>query len=145
MQREREAREARQLDREIRAQERHYQSEAKKHKEAIAAAAELQKHATQVHTQLSQLQKHLPGTSVSHQRSPRESIDKSIISTKSTVATTTVTTTVSFNQKNTNYFLLFDFTVLLNFDIFTRIQKVRQYKVQRIHQHQMWLVDKRYR
>lgn len=74
MQREREAREARQLDREIRAQERHNQSELKKHKEA-AAAAEL-KHATQVHTQLSQLQKHTPGTPLTTPRSPRDSLDK---------------------------------------------------------------------
>lgn len=76
VQREREAREARQLDREIRAQERHHQSELKKHKEAVAAAAELQKHATQVHTQLSQLQKHVPGTPLQTPRSPRESLDK---------------------------------------------------------------------
>lgn len=76
MQREREAREARQLDREIRAQERHHQSELKKHKEAAAAAAELQKHATQVHTQLSQLSKPPAGTLLTGPRSPRESLDK---------------------------------------------------------------------
>lgn len=65
------------LDREIRAQERHHQFELKKHKEAVAAAVELQKHATQVHTQLSQLQKHVPGTqSTAAARSPRESFDK---------------------------------------------------------------------
>lgn len=79
-------REARLLEKEIRAQERHHQSELKKHKdhqtelkkhkEAAAVAAELQKHATQVHTQLSQLQKHLPGTPLQTPRSPRESIDK---------------------------------------------------------------------
>lgn len=80
IQREREAREARLLDREIRAQERHHQSELKhlkKHKEAAAAAAELQKNATQVHTQLSQLHKHVPGTPLQTPRSPRESLDKS--------------------------------------------------------------------
>lgn len=64
------------MDREIRAQERHNQSELKKHKEAAAAAAELHKHATQVHTQLSQLQKHIPGTPLTAPRSPRESLDK---------------------------------------------------------------------
>lgn len=72
-QKEREAREARLLDREIRAQERHNQIELKKHKEAVAAAAELQKQATQVHSQLSQLSK--PGTPTAT-RSPRESLDK---------------------------------------------------------------------
>lgn len=76
-QKEREAREARLLDREIRAQERHNQIELKKHKEAVAAAAELQKHATQVHTQLSQLSKHVPGSPSAATRSPRESVDKS--------------------------------------------------------------------
>lgn len=74
-QREREVREARLLEKEIRAQERHHQSELKKHKEA-AAAAELHKHATQVHTQLGQLQKHIPGTPLQTPRSPRESLDK---------------------------------------------------------------------
>ena len=71
-------REARLLEKEIRAQERHHhhQSELKKHKEAAAAAAELQKHATQVHTQLSQLHKHTPGTPLQTPRSPRESLDK---------------------------------------------------------------------
>lgn len=57
------------MDREIRAQERHHQSEAKRQREA-AIAAELQKHAVQVHTQLSQLHRHLPG-------SPRELSDRS--------------------------------------------------------------------
>lgn len=64
------------MDREIRAQERHHQFELKKHKEAVAAAAELQKHATDVHTQLSQLQKHVPGSPSAATRSPRESIDE---------------------------------------------------------------------
>lgn len=71
------------MDREIRAQERHHQFELKKHKEAAAAAAELQKHATQVHTQLSQLQKPVPGTSAAAtaaapatSRSARDSLDK---------------------------------------------------------------------
>lgn len=64
------------MDREIRAQERHHQSELKKQKEAVAAAAELHKHATQVHTQLSQLDKHVPGTPLQTPRSPRESLDK---------------------------------------------------------------------
>lgn len=76
-QKERDAREARLLDREIRAQERHNQIELKKHKEAVAAAAELQKQASQVHTQLSQLSKHVPGSPSAATRSPRESIDKS--------------------------------------------------------------------
>lgn len=75
LQREREAREARQLDREIRAQERHH-LEAKKHKEA-AIAAELHKHASHVSTQLGQLQKHIPiGTPLTTPRSPRDSLDK---------------------------------------------------------------------
>lgn len=47
------------MDREIRAQERHQQSEARRQREA-AVAFDLQKHAVQVHTQLSQLHKHLP-------------------------------------------------------------------------------------
>lgn len=76
IQRDREAREARLLDREIRAQERHNQCELKKHREAAAAAAELQKQATQVHTQLSQLQKHVPGTPLTTPRSPRDSLDR---------------------------------------------------------------------
>lgn len=74
-QKEREAREARLLDREIRAQERHHQFELKKHKEAVAAAAELHKQASQVHTQLGQLQKHVPGSPSAATRSPRDSID----------------------------------------------------------------------
>lgn len=75
-QKEREAREARLLDREIRAQERHNQIELKKHKEAVAAAAEHHKHATQVHTQLSQLSSHEPGSPSAATGSPRASIDK---------------------------------------------------------------------
>lgn len=57
------------MDREIRAQERHQQSEARRQREA-AVAVELQKHAVQVHTQLSQLHKYLPG-------SPRDLSDRS--------------------------------------------------------------------
>lgn len=83
-QREREAREARQLDREIRAQERHLQAESKKKE-----AAELHKQhqadkQSHVHTEPSQIQK---GTSSERTstastpptRSPRESIERVII------------------------------------------------------------------
>lgn len=66
------------MDREIRAQERHYQAETKKHKEA-----ELQKQASQVHTQLSQLQKGSPSerastTSSPPIKSPRDSLDRTL-------------------------------------------------------------------
>lgn len=96
LQRERDAREARQLDREIRAQERHYQAESKKQKEA---AELLHKHnqdkiqSHQIHTQLSQTQKGTTTTSTSSNRtssastppskSPRDSIERNIISSSS--------------------------------------------------------------
>lgn len=105
------------MDREIRAQERHQQSEARRHKEA-AIAAELQKHAAQVHTQLSQLHKHIPG-------SPRELHDKSGDSKSSrshqdskdrsdkseTLATATASTSSIVRFLNHFLLLLIDFLI----------------------------------
>lgn len=78
IQREREAREARQLDREIRAQERHYQAESRKQKEA---ADRLQ---SQIHTQLSQVQKvgsneRTSSTPVLPTKSPRDSVERVLV------------------------------------------------------------------
>lgn len=77
MQRERDAREARQLDREIRAQERHYQ-DARKQKEA---ADRIQ---SQIHTQLSQVQKvassdRTSSTPVLPTKSPRDSVERVLL------------------------------------------------------------------
>lgn len=78
LQREREAREARLLDREIRAQERHYQAESKKQKEA---ADRLQ---SQIHTQLSQVQKvaacdRTSSTPILPTKSPRDSVERVLL------------------------------------------------------------------
>ncbi len=76
-QRERDAREVRQLNREIRAQERHYQAESKKHKEAAETVS-------QVHTQFGQ---HYKGSSSERtssastppSKSPRDSVERNIL------------------------------------------------------------------
>lgn len=76
-QRERDQREARQLNREIRAQERHYQAESKKQKEAAEKVS-------QVHTQFGQ---HYKGSSSERtssastppSKSPRDSVERNIL------------------------------------------------------------------
>lgn len=90
MQRERDAREARQLDREIRAQERHYQSESKKHKDAVdkASSAAI---STQVHTQLRQGNRgsnndRKTSTTTPPSRSPRNSVERTTLLAEHTLA-----------------------------------------------------------
>lgn len=77
LQRERDAREARQLDREIRAQERHYQAETKKHKDAADKAS----------AQVGQAHRGSPNersssTSTPPTRSPRDSVERSSLLTQ---------------------------------------------------------------
>lgn len=145
-QREREAREARQLDREIRHQQERYHHEAKKHKEAAVAAAvaaELQKQATHVSTQLSQLQKLIStGTPLATPRSPRDSLDKTdskiirshhdkyeALASTAASSSSAVRSIARFKMNLTNDQIGFDFFSIS----FNRIQKVKHRLVKPYH------------
>lgn len=86
MQKEREAREARQLDREIRAQERHFAAETKKKEAAELHKLHQAEKLSQIHTQLSQTQvgtsserTSTASTSTPPTKSPRDSIERAVI------------------------------------------------------------------
>lgn len=116
------------MDREIRAQERHQQSEAKRHRDA-AITAELQKQAVQVHTQLSQLHKHIPGSprelsgKSSESRSGRSNSDQKDRSEKIETLATTATPSTSSTVHYKLDFVVVEKSVIFNSFLIFQEQK----------------------